>query len=292
MKQDLNGVRTPEDVMRRLADNVKITSDEVEGLTVEVSKKVGDDEIISKINQSPESITLDANKININGVVSANGNFQIDREGNMICNNAQINGGSLDVLSSLDNPQVRVRQIEDVAGISLETILHGAGLFVWDSTNNDAFITLNTIGSFGGDDTLNGYIALRGGSQNYTPTIELFGETGGIVCDNIEVKDIYYDNLHPSSLEEKKKDFEKFESGLDIVKDTDIYKYHFKNESETDKKHIGFVIGENYNYRKELTDLDNKGVDLYSMVSVLWRAVQEQQVEIEKLKKEVKNDKN
>ena len=34
MKQDLNGVRTPEDVMRRLADNVKITADEVEGLTV------------------------------------------------------------------------------------------------------------------------------------------------------------------------------------------------------------------------------------------------------------------
>jgi len=282
MKQDLNGVRTPEDVMRRLADNVKITADEVEGLTVEVSKKVGDDEIISKINQSPESITLDANKININGVISANGNFQIDREGNMTCNdatmrNVNIEDGNIDMVSNDEYPKFKIRtSAYENSGVE---ITGGEINFIDD----DGIPILNIFKhwSFGAGDYMCGSISL-GNPDDGTDIIYLDGDLGEIICVS----------LTQTSLEEKKKNFEKLDNALDIVKDTEIYKYHFKNQKETDKKHIGFVIGENYNYRKELTDSDNKGVDLYSMISVLWRAVQEQQVEIEKLKKEVKNDKN
>ena len=312
MKQDLNGVRTPEDVMRRLAENVKVTADEVDGLTVEVSKKVGDDEIISKINQSAEQVSINANKIKLEGYTTINNGFSVDTQGNMKCNNATMNdarieGGSLDVISTADNPQIRVKDDSS----SLETILHGAGLFVWDSDNNDAFVTINTLGSFGGSDTMNGYIALREGENNYTPTIELYGEGGMIIGKTLELginisldgtsSKIKMDSdtgkitcvqLTQTSLEEKKKNFEKLDNALEIVKDTDIYKYNFKNENDTDKKHIGFVIGKDYKYREEITDTDNKGAELYSMISVLWKAVQEQQEEIEKLKKEVKNDKN
>ena len=52
-------------------------------INLEVRKKVDENEIISKINQSAEKISIEANKININGVVSANGNFEIDKEGNV-----------------------------------------------------------------------------------------------------------------------------------------------------------------------------------------------------------------
>ena len=62
------------------------------GITSEVSKKVGNDEVISKINQTAEAITIDANRININGTVSANGNFKIDTDGNMECKNASVSG--------------------------------------------------------------------------------------------------------------------------------------------------------------------------------------------------------
>lgn len=47
-----------------LKTEVKKTAD---GITQEVSRKVGSDEIISKINQSAEAITIQANKLNLNG---------------------------------------------------------------------------------------------------------------------------------------------------------------------------------------------------------------------------------
>ena len=52
-----------------------------DGITTEVNKKVGTDEIISKINQSAEQIAIEAAKINFNGVVTANSNFIIGADG-------------------------------------------------------------------------------------------------------------------------------------------------------------------------------------------------------------------
>ena len=43
----------------------------VEGIQTEVGRKVGTDEIISRINQSPESVTIQARKINLQGAVTA-----------------------------------------------------------------------------------------------------------------------------------------------------------------------------------------------------------------------------
>ncbi len=71
--------------------NSKITQT-AESINKEVSKKVGNNEIISKINQSAETIAISANKLNINGAVSANGNFKVDTSGNMTCKNANVSG--------------------------------------------------------------------------------------------------------------------------------------------------------------------------------------------------------
>lgn len=51
-----------------LNSTIKQTKDEID---LEVSKKVGNDEVISKINQTAETITIQANKVNIGGVISA-----------------------------------------------------------------------------------------------------------------------------------------------------------------------------------------------------------------------------
>ena len=51
-----------------LNSTIKQTKDEID---LEVSKKVGNDEVISKINQTAETITIQANKVNIGGMISA-----------------------------------------------------------------------------------------------------------------------------------------------------------------------------------------------------------------------------
>lgn len=52
-----------------------------DSINTEVSKKVNGDEIISKINQSAENVSIKANKINLNGAVTANQNFKIGLDG-------------------------------------------------------------------------------------------------------------------------------------------------------------------------------------------------------------------
>lgn len=54
-----------------------------DSINTEVSKKVNGDEIISKINQSAENVSIEANKINLSGAVTANQNFKISLDGSM-----------------------------------------------------------------------------------------------------------------------------------------------------------------------------------------------------------------
>lgn len=116
---------------------------------------------------------------------------------------------------------------------------------------------------------------------------------GQILCSTfegvkttIDYTGIITPKVTQTSKAEEKKNFEELENGLDIVKNTDIYKYNMKFENDEDKKHIGFVIGDKFKYREEITSKENDGVDVYSFVSVCCKAIQEQQEQIEKLQKE------
>lgn len=91
-----------------------------------------------------------------------------------------------------------------------------------------------------------------------------------------------------TSKAEEKKNFEEYKNALETLKNIDIYKYNFKNEEDGSKKHIGFVIGDNYNYSEEVTSTNNDGADIYSFVSLCCKAIQEQQAQIEELQKEIK----
>lgn len=115
-------------------------------------------------------------------------------------------------------------------------------------------------------------------SGGNTNIISLDASNGKVTCVS----------LTQTSLAESKKNFEKLTNAKEILKNTDIYKYNFKNEEDTDKKHIGFVIGDEFNYSKEITPAENNGADVYAMTSVLWQVVKEQQEEIDELKKLIK----
>ena len=68
-------------VIKQLADEILL----------EVGKKVGDDELIAKINLTPETIKIIASKLALEGYTTINGGFSIDDEGNAsIANGAVI----------------------------------------------------------------------------------------------------------------------------------------------------------------------------------------------------------
>ena len=254
-KQDRSGARTAEDVVRRIPDMDKVV--------------------------------ITAKQIEMEGYTSINGGFKIDQNGNMECSNATITGSSLTINSIEENPKIQITSVNSSASPYADLFMYGYGYQVKDNTSDDIYAELFTYGNR--DYEIVPHSELYLGSIWNNRTIILDGLLGDI---STEGEILSVNGVCQGSRAELKKDFEKLDNALDIVKDVDIYKYHLKDQEETDKKHIGFVIGDNFKYREEITSKNNDGAELYSMISVLWKAIQEQQKEIEELRKLVENDKN
>ena len=244
-----------------------------EEINLEVKKKVDENEIISKINQSAEQVSIQAEKISLSGktlnladnMAIVSNKFNVDKNGNMTCSNAKISGGYIGVplRDRYDLGEANLG-IEDTNG-TMSTWVNGRGFHC--ITDYSVFHA-----DCGSDPEIS--IASRNNVSSIKPT--------GITTPT----------LTQTSLEESKKNFEKLQNGLEIVKNTEIYKYNLKSQANGDKKHIGFVIGKNYKYSNEITALDNEGkevgVDTYSMISVAYKAIQELLKKNEDLEKRVK----
>ena len=213
-------------------------------------------------------------KINLsNGSIDTK-NFKVDSNGNTTMNNAIING----TLSRTWAGQSFNQTIEvgDPGSNGIALNIYNDSAYndkVSINPGNIAIYTSNVLRELIG---YGGVIQLYNGSG--TEVIKLDSSNGNIRCVS----------LTQTSLEESKKNFTKLKSGLDIIKDIDIYKYNYKDENNKDKQHIGLVIGDKYKYSKEVTSPNNDGVDLYSLVSVCCKAIQEQQEQINSLKEEIK----
>lgn len=57
-----------------------------------IALKVDSDSVINQINLSNEGVQIDASKLNINGVISANGNFRVNTNGTIEANNGVFRG--------------------------------------------------------------------------------------------------------------------------------------------------------------------------------------------------------
>lgn len=272
--------------------SIKQTADTIE---LEVSKKVGNDEIISKINQSAEQIQIDANKISLEGkeinLTSDNikidsDNFSVDENGNLMFNNGEasnlsIVGGEINLK---DNAEVSnaVLNIESLdrkhtsrfcsKSISIDSN-YGTPNYEEASMSPDLLLINGNKGAF---TVFNGATDPRDNYVEY--------ETNGV---QVFHGDGYGFSYYNGSLEELKKNIKKNKNGLNLIKNTDIYTFNYKNEDSNHKKHIGVVIGNKYKTPKEILNNNNSGVDTYSMVSVAWHAIKEQQEIIEKLEKRI-----
>lgn len=216
-------------------------------------------------------------------------NFNVDKNGKMTCSNANITGGKLDISSEVGTNRVRIFGTDANDGRELSTRIHSGGVRIgfgasgdeldlislgMPMSGNERFGLISVIGTASDDETriYNGDANFwQNGSQTY-----ISGE--GITTPKVT----------QTSKESKKKNISKYnEKVLDIVKDSTIYEFNFKNESDTDKKHLGFVIGDEggkYKTPEQVISSDREGIESYSMTSILWKAVQELIKEIEILK--------
>lgn len=114
------------------------------------------------------------------------------------------------------------------------------------------------------------------------------GNDGSIYCDG----SVTAQNISNSSLESIKKNIIEFSDALEIIKNSTIYEYNFKDEEDTDKKHIGFVIGDitknKYKTPNEVLSSNKKGIENYSMSSIEWRGLQQMLERIENLEDKIK----
>ena len=240
--------------------------------------------MLIKFLLSGKEINLTSDDITIEST-----NFNVDKNGNMTCNNAELTGGRVEIYGGTE-----INQYGD--GLNFKCVQSENTQYPYSGMTPQMNVIRNgqysfirsQVGSVSSPLSTTNTITIQSNSNNYITHTSFSSSVGSTWHASngttyVNGSGITTPTLTQTSIEKDKKNFEKFENALSIIKDIDIYKYNLKNEKDTDKKHIGFVIGNNYKYRKEVTSQDNTGVDDYSFISLCCKAIQEQQKIIEDL---------
>ena len=262
-----------------------------ESINLEVSKKVGNNEIISKINQSAEKISIDANKISLEGYTTINGSFSVDEKGNVTMTEGKI---------SLTDDGINQREGKvHIAGQTFINGVYSEGIVVRKKGSSTSSISNPSIFLFMYNDeprinmtgSNSAFIFSPTQFQTRLNTGAMISMRDGIIFTGLSNFSVNC-NISQGSLEEMKKNIKKYsENVIEKIRKSDIYTYNLKLETDKEKPHIGFIIGENYNTPQEIISKNNDGIDLYSMISFLWKGVQELTKKVEELEEKL-NEKN
>lgn len=290
-----------------------------------IESKVEKDGVISAINQSAEEIQINADKLSLEGknINLTGDNIKITGE------NLDIDSKGVITLSDNSAEVISMNEEQDVSYIveseykttyqgNIEQLTFKNQIFANgrknEYENNNEISSSTGYGHyFGGiSESLYRYPWTTwymhtadydiSTNQGYYGAVNISSNGGiwfyeinnGVYSSPLKITsggDITCVSLTQTSKKENKKNFEKLTNAKDILNQVDIYKYNFKDENDTVKKSIGFVIGDDFNYSEEITSTNNDGANIYSMVSVLWQVVKEQQEEIKELKEMIKNGK-
>lgn len=192
------------------------------------------------------------------------------------------------------------------AGIVATNIkMHGdamPGLYIDDTSTGQLLLSIipqigNIYPSISILDKISFYVDLAGnhtlriGEENCNCTLS---DDGFIACRRLHVEGniTATGEVISNSSIKVKKNIERYQSrALDEILKTDIYMFNYKSEEES-KKTIGTIIGDGYNCSKEIMSSNKEGINLYSMVSIAYKAIQEQQDEIKKLQAKDKEKDN
>ena len=248
-------------------------------LNAKLELKVDTENLISEINASADVINLQSNRFIVNS-----DNLQVSQDGKVTCQNINVESGvfsgEINLKSEGENyPIFKIYDKENPESLYYQ---QSANVIRWFSPYGTLTLSTNQYDGF--------HLNMRTKNGEIDPHIE-----------NTDITPTYVisPEIRQRSLESTKKDFKLFDkNALNIINNAEIYTYHLKVEKDEDKRHIGLVIpdmGGNYKTPNEVISKDNTGIDLYSMISVAWKAIQEQQEMINKLEeriKELENEKN
>lgn len=233
-------------------------------IMLEVNKKVnGEDFTAAQIlllinNDNTSEARIKADKININGAISANGNFGIGTDGNV-----DMKGGKINLIGGIGSTDLISVKAQSNNSIRSYIQPCGAG-FLRGDPNHAVYIYVDTdISSIDVNDS-NGSTHIYG-DRIITPL------------------------LTQTSKRDIKKNIAKFNvKALDIIEKADIYEYNLKAEKNLSKKHIGFIIGANYNTPKEIINKEGDAIELYSAIGILWKGIQEASKRLDDLEQNLK----
>lgn len=268
-----------------------------ESVLIEAQKKIDDLDVVSKLNVSPEVIEILGNRLVID-----TSNFKLDENGNMTCSNANANnlnikGGTIQLEDTSDASNSRL----SFRNGNISSIF-GSNFINIENKNTNTFFKLDTNvnNNFGHLIFSNNEIVSENNSElkhgifvdldNNHPMLQFFIDKSTVFelrrgRLNLDTA-VYANSYNNLSLASKKKNFEYFNKGLELINNSDFYLYNFKTENDDDRKHIGLVIGKGYKTPLEFINSDEIGIELYSLVSACGDAIKTLNKKIEKLEKE------
>lgn len=276
-----------------------------DSINLQVNKKLDSEDftganIILAINQDESEASIMADKIDLKGkeinltsddITIESENFKVTKTGVVTANsfnsnNANITGGTLKLndggASSYSDARILLQSNSEgnyayfTSGqFYLQKNGYSANLQTGSTSINyyigKSNVNLASIGSSGIDYTIGTAVAFSVRENGVT-----------------FIRDGKYINWGPYSLEKFKKNISKTKiCALDLINNTDIYEYEYKEEEQNGKKHIGLIIGEDYKTPKEIISNTKDSIDLYAMISISWKAIKEQQEIIEQLKERI-----
>ncbi len=181
-------------------------------------------------------------------------NFNVDKNGNMTCNNATITGGAFNVQTTTGSTDT---------------------MKITNKNNTSEY-------SYMGPTIVN--LKSSSGEISMMPKCSYSPNGSNIQVLGTNVSTLIWDNgittpkLTQTSLKSKKKNIKKLKvNATELIKKADVCLYNIKGEKSKSKKHIGLIIGKGYNCPMEVISEDGQGVEQYSMTSLAWKAIQEQQ---------------
>lgn len=261
------------------------------------STKIGSDVIELSANDILNLIA--GNTINLtskNIQISAT-NCSIDANGDAIfnsatLNNAVINGGSLEITKIYNNNSYKISVGNNKDGFpgvkSRGTNTFGvlySGPYIGGSISG---LLLSVDSNNNEEDSEKPYIFIYASNWGDGIGIDVEGTNESTYIRPGYVASNSFSN---ASLAEKKKNIELFSGALELLENSDIYSFNWKTETDSDKKHYGLVIGEDYRTPNEFISLKGDGIDTYAALSITMQAIKEfkeqHDEEIKELREEI-----